>query len=206
MHISEKLVCFSSLLASIPLSSSLPSARAMKCCSEIAAKTQVTIRSWPTSQYNSDYTYAKTHYWSNTNADCTPACVVFPTSAQDVSAIVQVLLRYPDVGFATKSGGHNANVGFSSTDGGVLISMSQMTSTTISPDMETAYLSPGARWMDAVGALEPYNVTVVGGRLGTSPLSFQRKHSADFRRGCRCWRPAYWLRIELFECPTWLAL
>ncbi|PVH82788.1 FAD-binding domain-containing protein [Cadophora sp. DSE1049] len=138
----------------------------MQCCAEIAAKTHVTIQSWPISQFSADYANAKSHYWSNANADGMPACVVFPTSAQDVSSIIQVLLRYSDVGFATKSGGHNPNVGFASTDGGVLISMSQLSSTTLSPDRKEAYLSPGATWMDAVGALEPYNLTVVGGRVG----------------------------------------
>lgn len=80
---------------------------------------------------------------------------MFPTSAQDVSTIIQVLLRYPDVDFATKSGGHNPNVGFASTDGGVLVSMSQLSSTTLSLDRKQAYLGPGATWMDAVSALEP---------------------------------------------------
>ncbi|KAH9218626.1 hypothetical protein DL95DRAFT_423351 [Leptodontidium sp. 2 PMI_412] len=138
----------------------------MQCCAEIAAKSHVNIQSWPVSQFSSDYTYAKSHYWSNANADAIPACVVLPTNAQEVSAVIQILLKYPDVGFATKSGGHNANVGVASSDGGVLISMSQLNSITLSSDRKQAYLSPGARWMDAVGVLEPYNLTVVGGRLG----------------------------------------
>ncbi|KAK0127640.1 hypothetical protein ONS96_007164 [Cadophora gregata f. sp. sojae] len=138
----------------------------MQCCAEIAGKTRLIIQSWPTSQFNTDYAHAKSHYWSSANTDGTPACVVFPRNAPDVSAIIQVLLRYPDVGFATKSGGHNPNVGFASSDGGVLISMSQLSTTTLSSDQTQAYLSPGATWMDAVGALEPYNLTIVGGRVG----------------------------------------
>ncbi|KAH7370611.1 hypothetical protein BKA65DRAFT_445597 [Rhexocercosporidium sp. MPI-PUGE-AT-0058] len=166
MHEITNLLAISCLLLCTLPVTALPTARAMKCCAEIASKTRVTIQSWPAAQFTSDYSYAKSHYWSNANADGTPACVVLPTSAQEVSAVIQVLLKYPDVGFATKSGGHNANVGFASTDGGVLISMSQSTSTTLSPDRKEAYLSPGSRWMDAVGALEPYNLTVVGGRVG----------------------------------------
>lgn len=163
---SAALLAICLLFSSIPVVVGLPTARAMACCADIAAKSRITTQSWPASQLNANYASAKSHYWSNANADGTPACVVFPTSALDVSAVIQVLLKYPDVGFATKSGGHNANVGFASTDGGVLISMAQLNSTTLSPDRKQAYLSPGARWMDAVGALEPYSLTVVGGRVG----------------------------------------
>lgn len=46
-----------------------------------------------------------------------------------------------------------------------------MNSTTLSSDKAIAYLSPGATWGKAVGDLEPYNVTVVGGRIGTSYLA-----------------------------------
>ncbi|KAI9048116.1 hypothetical protein LZ554_007911 [Drepanopeziza brunnea f. sp. 'monogermtubi'] len=169
MHLSTKLVVFSVFLSSSLTASSqrtVPLQRARDCCRELTTKTHVKIQSWPLALFTQTYLYAKLHYWSSANADFTPACVVFPTSARDVSATIQVLLRYPDVPFATKSGGHNANVGFSSTDGGVLISMAMLNSTSISPDRKTAYLSPGARWMDAMTALEPYNVAVVGGRLG----------------------------------------
>ncbi|KAL2066453.1 hypothetical protein VTL71DRAFT_2524 [Oculimacula yallundae] len=161
-----RLLTLACLVLWIPFAVSFPSARATQCCAELSSKTQITTQSWPASQFNSDYSYAKSHYWSSANADGTPACVVFPTSAEDVSAVIQTLLRYPGVPFATKSGGHNANIGFGSTDGGVLISMSRMSSTTLSPDRKQAYLSPGARWQDAVVALEPYNLTVVGGRVG----------------------------------------
>ncbi|OWP00880.1 hypothetical protein B2J93_2573 [Marssonina coronariae] len=165
MYLPTEIVLLSLFLASFPPTASLPSARAMQCCSELASKTRVNIQSWPGTQDGTQYASAKSHYWSNANADFTPACAVFPKCAQDVSEVIRILLRYPDVAFATKSGGHNANIGFASTDG-VLISMAQLNSTTISADRTTAYLSPGARWMDAVEALEPYKKAVVGGRLG----------------------------------------
>ncbi|KAE8449273.1 hypothetical protein EG329_008440 [Mollisiaceae sp. DMI_Dod_QoI] len=146
--------------------SALPSSRAIAACSAIAGHTQVLTESWPIDQYTSQYTTAQGHYWSSANADRNPACVVLPQNAQEVSDTVRVLLGYPDVGFAVKSGGHNANVGFSSTDGGVLISMSNIDSTTVSSDLRTAYISPGATWAQTISALEPYGVAVVGGRIG----------------------------------------
>ncbi|PBP27987.1 putative FAD binding domain containing protein [Diplocarpon rosae] len=165
MYLPTEIVLLSLFFSSFSLTASLPSPRAIQCCSELASKTRINIQSWPGAQYDTQYAYAKSHYWSDANAEFTPACVVFPRCAEDVSGVIQILLKYPEVTFATKSGGHNANIGFASTDG-VLISMAQLNSTTISADRTTAYLSPGATWMDAVGALEPYNKAVVGGRLG----------------------------------------
>jgi FAD/FMN-containing dehydrogenase len=116
---------------------------------------------------NSDYVDAKDHYWSAANADLSPACAVFPTSTEEVSQVVSTLLKYPDVTFAVKSGGHNPNVGWSSVDGAVLISLNQyLGNTTFNADENTADVGPGARWEDVIGALEPYNVAVVSGRLG----------------------------------------
>jgi FAD/FMN-containing dehydrogenase len=113
-----------------------------------------------------EYIYAQSHYWSAANADLIPACAVFPTTAQQVSQIVTVLNESPGVGFSVKSGGHNPNVGFSSTDGGVLISMQNISSTVLSTDQTKAYVGTGSRWVAVAEALEPYNLTVVSGRIG----------------------------------------
>jgi FAD/FMN-containing dehydrogenase len=91
---------------------------------------------------------------------------VFPTLAAAVSYVVQVLLGYPSVTFAVKSGGHNTNVGFSSVNWGVLISFSKLASTIVSADQSTADVGPGARWAEVMTALDPYNLAVVGGRIG----------------------------------------
>lgn len=72
--------------------------------------------------------------------------------------------------FAIKGGGHNPNVGFSSTNWGVLITFSKDAATTISADHSTASIGPGARWGEVIGSLTAYNVAVVGGRLGNSTL------------------------------------
>lgn len=85
-----------------------------------------------------DYDEAKGHYWNAASEDDIPACVSFPTNAEQVSEIVQVLQEYTDVEFAMKSGGHNPNRGFSSVDGGVLISFSKLASTTYNSDSQTA--------------------------------------------------------------------
>jgi hypothetical protein len=152
------------LLGSLGLGCSPPE-QALLACKAISDLDVPTLV-WPASDLNPDYTYAKNHYWNNANAQLTPACVVLPTCATHVSQAVQVLLQYPDVSFAVKSGGHNANIGFSSTDGGVLIYFKNMNQTTLSWDESTADVQPGARLENTIRELEPYNRTVVAGRVG----------------------------------------
>jgi hypothetical protein len=157
---------FSILCFSIAQSSATgPSPAASAACEQISFGSAETAI-WPAALTNPDYLDAKNHYYSDANADLTPACAVFPTSAEEVSYVVQVLLDYPTVPFALKSGGHNTNVGFSSVNWGVLISFSKLASTGLSSDQTTADVGPGARWVEVMTALEPYNLAVVGGRLG----------------------------------------
>jgi len=93
-------------------------------------------------------------------------------------------LTYLDIGFVTTSSGHKADVEFGSTDGAVLVSKNALNLTTISADRKTADLSPWGRWIETVGALEPYNVTVVGGRI-CSVAPSPEKCIANFRRSYR---------------------
>jgi FAD/FMN-containing dehydrogenase len=160
------MACLLGFLGLGNLLSTPPPTPPMAACSAIAASCPGITLTSAEGVFNANYQYATEHYWSNVQAEATPACVVFPTSAEDVSAVIRVLLQYPSVPFAVKSGGHNANAGFSSVDGGVLISFQNSHDTVLSSDWETAEVGPGARWMDAVGALENYGRTVVGGRLG----------------------------------------
>lgn len=139
------------------------SASSKAACSAISKGTAKTLNY---GSLDPDYTVARNRYWSAANGDVAPACVVFPTTAQEVSEVVLILQDYTDVTFAMKSGGHNPNVGFSSAGGGVLISFSELANTTYNAETETADVGPGARWGEVIPALEPYGKAVVGGRIG----------------------------------------
>ncbi|CAG8970919.1 hypothetical protein HYALB_00000898 [Hymenoscyphus albidus] len=143
-----------------------PSASALSACSSISSSVNIPVYSLPVSSLAPEYVYAKTHYYSATNADNTPACVVFPTAAEHVSGILRVLDAFPDVGFAVKSGGHNPNKGFSSTDGAVLISFKDWNKSVLKGDGGLADVSPGARWENVISDLEDRGRAVVGGRIG----------------------------------------
>lgn len=105
-------------------------------------------------------------YWSTALHSERPACIVLPRSAQDVAAAVRVLKKHPEVNFAVKSGGHDPNPGHATAEGGVLISMKDLTGTTYDDGEGLAYVKPGGEWNDVIGALDAQGVTIPGGRLG----------------------------------------
>ncbi len=72
------------------IAGSPPSATA--ACQLISQGTAET-QSYPHDVANPDYIDGKTHYWSSANADLTPACVVFPTTAEELSYVVTSLLE-----------------------------------------------------------------------------------------------------------------
>ncbi|KAJ6580391.1 hypothetical protein DFH09DRAFT_1440762, partial [Mycena vulgaris] len=93
-------------------------------------------------------------------------CSVEPGTAQDVSHILQLVgsTRTP---FAVKGGGHAWNPGFSSTTG-VQIDMSRFNSVAYSktnaPNGVVTF-GAGMLWDHIYAALDPLNITVVGGRV-----------------------------------------
>ena len=56
------------------------------------------------------------------------------------------------------------NPGFSSTNG-VQIGMSQFLDIQYSPELQTVTVGAGLTWDEVYAALEPHEVTVVGGRI-----------------------------------------
>ncbi|CAF4004686.1 unnamed protein product [Adineta steineri] len=113
--------------------------------------------------YPLDLNYSSTisHYSiSSTNFS---VCSVVPCTAEDVSIIMKIIGKNR-VPFGIKSGGHSLNPGFSST-GGIHISMQCFSQVNYNPNDETVDVGPGLVWDDVYQQLEPYNVTVVGGRV-----------------------------------------
>jgi FAD/FMN-containing dehydrogenase len=113
-----------------------------------------------------EYEHETQQYWSTTLRSVDPACIVQPVSAGDVSTVIKILNKYPTVRFATRSGGHDPNVGHSTVQDGVLITMTDLTGATYDAAKQVAYVKPGGEWNDVVGDLEPSGVTILGGRLG----------------------------------------
>ncbi|KGO52457.1 FAD linked oxidase, N-terminal [Penicillium expansum] len=98
------------------------------------------------------------------NCRLNASCVVTPDSAQEVSRLLQIL-GILETKFPIRSGGHNTNPGFSSIDHhGGLIVLGKLNIMSISADRGTVIIGPGNKWGAVYKYLQPYNVTVLGGR------------------------------------------
>ncbi|THU98265.1 FAD-binding domain-containing protein [Dendrothele bispora CBS 962.96] len=109
------------------------------------------------------YAEAIAHFEPTSSQNST--CSVAPTSADEVSTILEIVgredIRAP---FAVKASGHANNVGHSSTVG-VQIALSSFTNVSYDPEASTATFGPGLSWDEIYEYLEQFNVSVVGGRV-----------------------------------------
>ncbi|KAH8655080.1 hypothetical protein BGZ60DRAFT_472959 [Tricladium varicosporioides] len=111
-------------------------------------------------------------YWSAQAQEQRPACVALPSTAAEVSTVVQILssgfengLEYCE--FAIRSGGHTPAQSINNIDDGVTIDLSNLNVVKLSRDGTTVAVGPGNRWEDVYTPLDPMNLTVVGGRSRT---------------------------------------
>ncbi|KAF1840642.1 FAD-binding domain-containing protein [Cucurbitaria berberidis CBS 394.84] len=114
----------------------------------------------------SGYAYeTRTSYWSATTFS-SPACVFVPQDVQQVSyAVTTITLTLSK--FAVRGGGHMPIPGYNGIDGsGILLSSSNLTALSLSPDKSTVSVGPGNRWRDVYGYLKPSDLAAVGGRVG----------------------------------------
>lgn len=159
MHLFSMASAIKALVSLLPLLVSLVSA---DTCSSVQLAAPSIRVAYPLSL---DYTTQNRDYWSSTCAALKPTCILFPSSADEVAAIVDIL-KTNDEHFAIKSGGHNANDYFSSIDGGPLISTSQLNHILLDQDTGIVRMGPGHRWDEVADALDGSGWGVVGGRVG----------------------------------------
>lgn len=113
-----------------------------------------------------EYTHETQQYWATNLRSVDPACIVQPSSAQDVAIVIKILNKYPTVNFATRSGGHDPNKGHATVQDGVLITMTDLVGASYDASEDVAYVRPGGEWNDVIGDLEKSGVAITGGRLG----------------------------------------
>lgn len=94
-----------------------------------------------------------------------PSCAVIPSTTENVSKVFKII-KFFQTKFAIRSGGHSPNPGWSSIDkSGLLIDLRKLNQVKVSDDRKIASLGPGGRWGDVFAALDPYGVSVIGGRI-----------------------------------------
>lgn len=115
---------------------------------------------------NDNYENRTDSYFS-VSAQLEPSCIIQPTSTSEVAKIVTTLSQATTCNFAIRSGGHTVWPGAANIKDGVTIDLGLMNKTTYVPDGQIAQIQAGSRWREVYGALEPYGVTVGGGRTST---------------------------------------
>ncbi|KFY31583.1 hypothetical protein V493_00971 [Pseudogymnoascus sp. VKM F-4281 (FW-2241)] len=111
-----------------------------------------------------DYINSQYTYWNSRQSNYTPSCIIYPTSAQDISTALKVI-RTTGSRFAIKAGGHNPNDFFSSVDEGVLIDLLKMNGKSYDAETTLATYEPGNKFGDLYEFYQPLGRTVVGARL-----------------------------------------
>lgn len=127
-----------------------------------------------------EYTLRQDSYFSRSAAQLTPACIVRPRSASDVSRAIRILAQGHHV-FAIRSGGHGTSAGASNIAGGVTLDLGRLDWTRVvqadggqDQDQNRAQgevaaevdIGPGARWADVYASLHKHGLVVAGGREG----------------------------------------
>lgn len=123
------------------------------------------------------YTDRQSSYFSTSATRLSPAYIVRPHFASEVSNTIQVLVSEAQV-FAVRSGGHGTSLGASNIEGGVTIDLGLMNWTRLVEDSQCdgregdgydalVDIGPGARWRDVYAALDKHGLMVPGGREGS---------------------------------------
>lgn len=95
-----------------------------------------------------------------------PACRVEPFNASEVARIINILEKNW-CRFAVKGGGHSRSADDSNSVGGVTIDLDRLSTVEVTADATRARVGGGANSVQVYTALEPYNRSFVGGRVGT---------------------------------------
>ncbi|PYH45989.1 FAD-binding oxidoreductase [Aspergillus saccharolyticus JOP 1030-1] len=101
--------------------------------------------------------------WS-TNCWLQPQVIVSPSSAPQVATAL-ALCRFFHVPFSIRGGGRLQIPGFTSNEGGVVISLSQCNQVELSDDKSVARIGVGLRWLEVYRRLEAHGLVVAGGRV-----------------------------------------
>jgi FAD/FMN-containing dehydrogenase len=106
----------------------------------------------------------KDSYFCARQSEVIPACIIQPSSSQDVSTAMQIINQH-SCHFAVKSGGHAMFAGGPNAVGGITINLKNLNGVDLSQDEATVSVGPGNRWGNVYQKLEPKGLTVVGGRV-----------------------------------------
>ncbi|HEY1366149.1 MAG TPA: FAD-dependent oxidoreductase, partial [Gaiellaceae bacterium] len=107
--------------------------------------------------------------WNGIFDDRRPALIVRCTGAADVIAALG-FARSQDLEVAVRGGGHSV-AGFSTSDGGIVIDLSQMRNVRVDPAARRAVVGGGAVWGDVDQETQAFGLATTGGLVSTTGVA-----------------------------------
>jgi FAD/FMN-containing dehydrogenase len=104
--------------------------------------------------------------WNGIFDERRPALIVRCTGAADVIAALG-FARSQDLEIAVRGGGHSV-AGHSTSDGGIVIDLSQMRNVRVDPDARRAVVGGGAVWGDVDQETQTFGLATTGGLVSTT--------------------------------------
>jgi FAD/FMN-containing dehydrogenase len=114
------------------------------------------------------YTEAK-QLWNGAHDNRMPAAVATVSGVADAIAALG-FARAHDLEVAVRGGGHSI-AGLSTSEGGMLIDLSQMRNVRIDPAAKRAYVGPGAVWGDVDHEAQQFGLATTGGLVSTTGVA-----------------------------------
>ncbi len=111
-----------------------------------------------------DYDARRKDVWDGA-VDGYPALIVRCVDAEDVIAAVN-FAREQDMEISVRSGGHSI-AGFATSNGGMVIDLSDMKAINIYPEQRIARIEPGLTWGEVANALQQHGLALSSGDTGS---------------------------------------
>ncbi|OHE96903.1 6-hydroxy-D-nicotine oxidase [Colletotrichum orchidophilum] len=132
-----------------------------KSCCDVLETAGLTVLRPNTEAYE-----ARDESYFSVSAQLKPYCIIQPASTEEVKLAINTLKKTA-CNWAIRGGGHMTWAGASNIEEGVTIDMALMNHVKYSAENKIASIGAGALWRDVYSALEPFGVTVPGGRTST---------------------------------------
>lgn len=117
------------------------------------------------------YNASQAAFYAAQERDVSPSCVFTPADTAELSQFIKLVAvasgnaSSTPAQFAIRSGGHSLIAGAANMQNGVTVDMRKFNQVVLSEDHKTASIGGGAIFNDVYPQLDPYNVTVQGGRI-----------------------------------------
>ena len=110
------------------------------------------------------------YYWAEQIQNIQPACFATPNTSEEVACVVKAAQKRECL-FAIRGSGHSDVPGASNLAGGLVLNLGNLQQIKVAPGNAFTSIGPGNDWGDVYSFLDPFNLTVVGGRETTVGVS-----------------------------------